>query len=259
MPPKSPMPPMTSMPIMGYVYPGLYYQPFYPYQNNTNPNYNSNNINKVSYKGVNEKFVHSKPMELDTLFRTAKSICKITVDKGNVYNEGSGFFLKTPYGYYVVTNEHVVNIADQSPIIVETNEKKRHIISQKGRGRVSMVMPEDITAIQIYSKDKIFDEVEFLSYDPKYEFGYNQYVGKDIYILQHPQGKSTHAASGKILKITNTFEFNHNADTDYGSSGSPVILFSNNKVIGIHKKRGSGNYNEGTFIGELIKQLEKGD
>ena len=128
--------PMTSMPMMGYVYPGLYYQPFYPYQNNTNPNYNSNNINKVSYKGVNEKFVHSKPMELDTLFRTAKSICKITVDKGNVYNEGSGFFLKTPYGYYVVTNEHVVNIADQSPIIVETNEKKRHIISQKGRGRI---------------------------------------------------------------------------------------------------------------------------
>jgi hypothetical protein len=104
-------------------------------------------------------------MELDTLFRTAKSICKITVGEGNVCYEGSGFFLKTPYGYYVVTNEHVVNIADQSPIIVETNEKKRHIISQKGRGRVSMIMPEDITAIQIYSKDKIFDEVEFLSYD----------------------------------------------------------------------------------------------
>jgi V8-like Glu-specific endopeptidase len=93
--------------------------------------------------------------------------------------------------------------------------------------------------------------------DSKYEFGYNQYVGKDIYILQHPQGKSTHVASGKILKITNTIEFNHNADTDYGSSGSPVILFSNNKVIGIHKKRGSGNYNEGTFIGELIEGLSK--
>ena len=75
--------------------------------------------------------------------------------------------------------------------------------------------------------------------------------------MQHPQGKSTHAASGKILKITNTIEFNHNADTDYASSGSPVILFSNNKVIGIHKKRGSGNYNEGTFIGELIEGLSK--
>jgi len=256
-PPISPMPPMTSMPMMGYVYPGYYYQPFYPYQNNTNLNNNSNNINKVSYKGVNEKFVHSKPMELDTLFRTAKSICKIMVDKGKVYNVGSGFFLKTPYGYYVVTNEHVVNIADKSPIIVETNEKKRHIISQNGRGRASAISPEDFTAIEIYSKDKIFDEVEFLSYDPEYEFGYNQYVGKDIYILQHPQGKSTHAASGKILKITNTIEFNHNADTDYGSSGSPVILFSNNKVIGIHKKRGSGNYNEGTFIGELIEGLSK--
>ena len=39
---------------------------------------------------------------------------------------------------------------------------------------------------------------------------------------------------GKIVNVNN-FSFQHSVDTDFGSSGSPVLLSVNAYVIGIHK------------------------
>jgi hypothetical protein len=61
---------------------------------------------------------------------------------------------------------------------------------------------------------------------------------------------------GKI-KLINNFTFEHSVDTDQGSSGSPVILISNCKLVGIHKKKNLHNKNNcGTFIGFIIKEIQ---
>ena len=74
----------------------------------------------------------------------------------------------------------------------------------------------------------------------------------DIVIIQHPSRKETHLGIGKILKINN-FEFEQTIDTEIGSSGSPVILMSNNLVNGIHKQSNKRTKNGiGTFIGEIF-------
>ena len=113
----------------------------------------------------------------------------------------------------------------------------------------------DITILEIndsYEKDLI-KEIEFLDYDSNYVKGYNQYKDIDIFTLQFPRD-DIEVASGKVKEIYNDFEFKHNIDTEYGASGSPIILPVILKVIGIHKwGEKYENFNYGTFIGEIFK------
>ena len=77
----------------------------------------------------------------------------------------------------------------------------------------------------------------------------------DVFTLQYPNGQDIYTASCNIKEIINKYEFKHNIDTDYGSSGSPIILFNTLKVIGIHKKYDLINKtNYGSFIGEILNE-----
>jgi len=87
-----------------------------------------------------------------------------------------------------------------------------------------------------------------------YLLGYEQYFNQDIFTIVHSLGNdNAEFASGKIVKIQN-YLFEHTIDTDYGSSGCPIISCGNLKVLGIHKGscKNSDN-NVGTFIGEITK------
>ena len=76
-----------------------------------------------------------------------------------------------------------------------------------------------ITIIEIKESDEIIKDIDFLKYDLNYIDGYEQYLNIDIFALQYPKGEDICAASGKIIDIFNKYEFKHNIDTDYGSSG----------------------------------------
>ena len=51
------------------------------------------------------------------------------------------------------------------------------------------------------------------------------------------------------------YEFDHDISTDVGSSGSPIILLNLMMVIGIHKNKKNEKVNRGTFIGEIINEI----
>lgn len=57
----------------------------------------------------------------------------------------------------------------------------------------------------------------------------------------------------KAINIKNRLYYT-NEEQD-GSSGSPILNLSNNKVVGIHKKRGTTKYNIGLFVYESIKNF----
>ena len=63
---------------------------------------------------------------------------------------------------------------------------------------------------------------------------YNQLIKKEISIIQYPKGEMKYSY-GKITSYEPEYEFSHNANTDEGSSGSPIFLRGTTKVIGIHK------------------------
>ena len=63
---------------------------------------------------------------------------------------------------------------------------------------------------------------------------------------------------GKVILSSNNFLFFHNLNTDEGSSGGPIILVNNYRVMGIH--RGSYeeyNKNLGIFLCEILKTINE--
>ena len=81
-------------------------------------------------------------------------------------------------------------------------------------------------------------------------------VNDDIFIFQHPKGESKKVSYHKICKIEPPFLF-YKADTDVGSSGSPVLRKF--QLIAIHSKGSVElHYNKGTLCYEILCDLNYG-
>ena len=155
----------------------------------------------------------------------------------------------------LITNYHIINKKISSNNIqLQIGDNIKTFNKGKERYIKFFKKPIDITIIEILNNDEFIKEINFLSYDLNYtKNGYDYYLNKEIFILQHPYGEDNHSVIGKIININN-FEFEHNVGTSPGSSGSRVILIENKFVIGIHK--GIKKYSEtkiGTFIGKLFE------
>lgn len=140
------------------------------------------------------------------------------------------------------------------------NETKISIKLDKKERYISYFDDEkDVTVIEIIDKDKI-PENKYLLADLSYKYGYDIYKNGKFLLAGYPKDplyeKERHISSGEIKEIDG-FEFEHSLDTRHGSSGAPICLFDNIKVIGIHKQ--GDRYepiNYGTFIGTIIDELE---
>ena len=82
--------------------------------------------------------------------------------------------------------------------------------------------------------------------------------GDQIIIFQHPRGRPKEFSGDKIQRVEKPFVF-YQADTDDGSSGSPVVTTTGLKLIAVHHK---GNavlgYNKGTLCSEILMNLRTG-
>ncbi|TYZ59421.1 hypothetical protein PybrP1_001042 [[Pythium] brassicae (nom. inval.)] len=129
----------------------------------------------------------------------------------------------------------------------------------------------DYTVLMITNKQKAADIVK--------QYGYLKLqrspakMGDQIYIPQHPNGNAKKIASTdddsgtSIAKITATDAslksgtatfynlIKYSADTDHGSSGSPVISRKTNAVVGLHRL-GDGCGNAATSADTLIDELD---
>ena len=84
----------------------------------------------------------------------------------------------------------------------------------------------------------------------------NLYETKDIYLIYYEKGEEVMATGliNKIEKKNKTCTLFHTCDTDFDSSGSPVILY-NHKVIGINRKNiQKGQLNRATLLQFPIKE-----
>ena len=203
-----------------------------------------------------------KMISLDTLNIVSKSICKLICKKNEEEWTGTGFFMSIKFENEalincLITNYHVIENQKTNIKLQIGDNKKVFNIGEK-RYTKYIKKPIDITLIEILNEDEFIKDVNFLSYDLNYiKYGYNYYLGKEIFILQHPFGEDMYSAIGKIMSIKD-YEFEHNAGTCPGSSGSAVIQVENNCVIGIHRgvKNNNGN-KSGSFIGKLFEKIVK--
>ena len=79
-----------------------------------------------------------------------------------------------------------------------------------------------------------------------------------IFVFQHPKGQPKQYSQDKILGVQPPFVF-YKADTETGSSGSPVLTTVGLKLVGIHHKGSEElSYNKGTLCSEVLQHLNSG-
>ena len=79
-----------------------------------------------------------------------------------------------------------------------------------------------------------------------------------IFVIQHPKGQPKQYSQDKILGVQPPFVF-YKADTETGSSGSPVLTTVGLKLVGIHHKGSEElSYNKGTLCSEVLQHLNSG-
>ena len=187
------------------------------------------------------------------------SVCLIYKVKGG---KASGFFCNIFYENYkipvLITNYHVINenyIKENKMITLTTNDENYRInINLEGNRNYYSNEDYDTTIIELNPKnDKIY---YFLELDPKIfdDCSNTYYENESLYLMQYPNQKLS--VSYGIMKEILDFDINHCCSTQDGSSGSPILLLKNKKVIGIHKeKKTFYNFNKGTFLKKPILEF----
>ena len=208
----------------------------------------------------NEKMIKNSPDPISIsgtktiLDQAMNCICKLKIN--NTY--GTGFFCIIPLNdkelKVLMTNYHVLDeiyYNNNEELYLFLNDDKVVKVIKFGNDkndRIKYFNKEyDLTLIEIKENDDIKN---YLELDDNLFKDESKAYFKDIsiYVLQYPLGKTAAVSYGLSIDIDN-YEIKHLCSTEHGSSGSPILNLTNNKVIGIHKQGSkSFNFNMGTLL-----------
>ena len=215
-------------------------------------NFTDNRINECLLE-------QSTPLEtVDRIIaNVSRSICKLKIETTFGTIIGTGFLLsfqiEQEMFYCLISNEHVIKsefLKNNINIYISyDNEFKSTTINLNNNKRYMKTFTDinlDMTIVEILKEDNI-SKVFFLHQEVEERLN-NDLINNSIYIPQYPGGKELMNAKGKIKEI-NKYEFTHLANTEQGSSGSPIFLENSISVIGIHKQSDiNKKENYGDFI-----------
>ena len=217
---------------------------------------------KGKKKGKDNIINYYKSLSENTFNRINKSLCKITNESNKDKSFGIGFFIDIKSDTNIkclVTNYQKItkHFIDSKGIIIiqlECNKVATIELDNQKRFIKYLKNPYKITFIEILYSDLIYDDIEFMDYDVDYIYDYQKYINKKIYILHHSLNFKD-INMGKIINLKN-FRFKFSSISNKINYGYPIILFENNKLMGIYESN-SKNSGYGIFIGEVLKELEK--
>jgi len=200
-----------------------------------------------------EKFIASSP-EPVTLKGTEEIIDQMNNSVCRIYNNGNGtgFFTKIPYKSkllpVLITNNHVINQDDilnnKDISLYLNNDKKIKTIKLDNNRLIYTNEKLDVTIIEIKeNKDNLnnkyleLDEetINYILLNKNDVPNYlnNIYSNRSIYLINYPEDKDVVVSYGQPPNFSET-EILHKCTTKEGSSGSPILLINNQKLIGIH-------------------------
>ena len=210
-------------------------------------------------ESIQEQNTVSKPIELKNMkryFEKEDAVCKLITGNGT----GTGFFCKFIINNKpmkaLFTNNHVLKedlIKNNSNILIRHNDEIKEIKLTSNRFKFTNE-EYDYTCIQIFDNESYND---FFEIDDNINCNNpdHQYRNKLCVLFQFPGEEDLSFGEGIIKGIINDYQIIHNITSDKGSSGSPIVLSDNLKVIGIH--RGSFNdSNQGIFFNFILKDIQ---
>ena len=201
----------------------------------------------------------NEPIPIDILKKCLEkttAICKILTGKG------TGFFcklnLKNKSIIALLTNNHVLNeekIKLGSKIEIEHNKEKKVIEITKNRFTCTNE-EYDYTCIVILKNDNFNNYFE-IDDNINTDNPNKRYKDQGIMMVQYPNLEEASFDKGKVNSIENNYQIFHSISTKGGSSGSPIILISDNlKIIGIHCGK-SETLNRGSYMKVILEDIQQ--
>ena len=175
------------------------------------------------------------------------AICRIYNNNRN----GFGFFVKIPYKKNIlpvlITSNHVINIDDilnKSIIsIYINNDKKRKTIKLDNNRKIYLNEKSNITIIEIKEEDKLNNKylelddniINYFKLNENEKLYYlnNIYYNESIYIFNYVKNNDILVSYGKLLYFNKNELYCH-CNINENSSGLPILLVNNQKLIGIN-------------------------
>ena len=223
--------------------------------------------------GQKEKYISTSPEPISIegtkkiLEQMQNSVCKIyNGEKGT----GTGFFIKIPYKSnllsFLITAWHIINEGDiNKNIVITLNDDKDKKLLKIDNERIMYTNEKlDVTFIEIKEKDNINnyleldDEIKNSINSNNENFLKNIYSNKSIYSINYPNGKKV------VVSYAQSPQFNennllHKCSTLNGSSGAPILLIENQKVIEIHLSASHQNLNIASLIIYSISEFQQNE
>jgi len=220
---------------------------------------------------------HGSPIKKDEifeLFKMEKSMCKISFEnKKGQECHGSGFFCEIdfnfPIKYALFTNNHVLNelnieigktiqfecLGFQKSLFNSAYNTVKKEIKITEKRKVFTNKELDYTCIELFKSDGILD---YFKIDSNiFKFDKNDLKDNDIFILQFPNGNDLSFSYGRIISLKDN-SILHNASTEEGSSGSPIIRRNKeNNIIGLHYGGIKNRYNFGTCFNSILDNIKE--
>ena len=197
-------------------------------------------------KGASEPI----PLEETNYKKYKNCICVV-----NGIKTGTGFFTKILYKDnlipVLITNNHIINdkfLEKEKIIKVYINKKSILININKDSKIYSSISGEfDITIIRVDEDDiNEFLVIDENIFKDKSELTYKN---ENIFILHYQYGKEAKVSNGNGIEIISEYNIKHKCNTNFCSSGAPILSDVTEQVIGIHKGMDSGKeYNLGSFL-----------
>ena len=193
-------------------------------------------IDQQNIKNEDEVIINSK--ELQELLNSDVSKCifkmKFSIEKDGkkATKIGTGFICKISNIKAFITNNHVLDQKfldnEKKLLIYNDNDEAKEINLEVNRFKCTDE-ELDFTIIEILKEDNF---IYYLEIDEFIDSTY--YENAQICIFQYPGGKPLQYSQGTNSGLNNNY-FIYSAGTLGGSSGSPLMLIKNKKIIGLHK------------------------
>eukprot|EP00794_Sanderia_malayensis_P017346 gene17346-19078_t len=195
---------------------------------------------------------------VDRLSKCKDAVCYLhLLDEENI-RRGTGFFAKVPIKgeeyLAIVTNNHVLPREDIAVGgIARFNYEGSKPVIDIGLRPDLLFRTDPVLDYTLVGCDLGITKIGITPLEFANDIGK---IGDSIFIFQHPKGESKKVSYHCITNVQRPYLF-YNADTDVGSSGSPV--FQKFRLIAVHSKGSdSMRYNKGVLCDEILQHLNYG-
>lgn len=182
-----------------------------------------------------------------TMFSKSRAVCRLLINGSSLC---TGWLLGSQG--HIMTNEHCIG---NSSAAQNTDFRFNYQYSQCSGGGLATSNTVASTSTFIKTNASLDYTLVRLPVNPTSTYGYLQLspnavsVGTRIYIPQHPGGRpkeiaTTQDQSGSgpaVVATSSTSGVRYYADTEGGSSGSPVLDYNTHQVVAIHNTGGCTN------------------